>query len=71
MTRSAEIVETAARELARRDRVLARMVRVHGVPVIGGVVTGSVATVNDSGTVVVVVAAVVEVCATGRARAAP
>jgi len=32
MTRSAEIVETAARELARRDRVLARMVRVHGVP---------------------------------------
>ena len=32
MTRSADTVETGARELARRDRVLARMVRVHGVP---------------------------------------
>ena len=43
-----------------------------GVPVIGGVVAGSVATVKDSGTVVVVVAiVVVEVCATGRAAAAP
>jgi len=32
MVRSAETVEAGARELARRDRVLARMVRVHGVP---------------------------------------